>query len=95
MPTFKEQQRLLIQDQHRLAVWEMMFRYLEDNYISKDGRGAEKGIKVPGCIEDLVSQDTIEEIITSIAEGPIAQLRSNIDAIENMSIVQMQPNTGE
>lgn len=86
MPTFKEQQMALVKDQHRLAVWEMLFQYLEDNYISKDGRDVEKGIRVPDCLIELVSEETVEEVLEQLTTGPIETLKKSIEDTENSHV---------
>lgn len=90
MPTFKEQQQALVQAQHELAVWEFLYSHLDDNYISKDGRTVERGLRVPGCLVDLVSEDTIDGILTNIGEEKIAKLRARIEEIENQELVIME-----
>ena len=86
MPTFKEQQKRLTASQHKLAVWEFLYSHLDTNYVSKDGRGVEKALKVPDCLVEIVPEDTIEEILKFISEGPIAEYKESIEGIENQEI---------
>ena len=87
MSTFKEQQQLLVRNQHLLAVWEFIYDHVDTHYISKDGRTVEKALRVPECLVDVVSEDTIEEVLQSISVGPIAALREGIKAIEDQEVV--------
>ena len=87
MPTFKEQQESLVKTQHMLAIWEFLYAHLDDNYISKDGRNVEKALRVPGCTVDRVSEETIDEILTSISVDCISKLRAQVEAIENQELV--------
>ena len=88
MATFKEQQEKLTHSQHVLAVWEFIYSYLDTNYISKDGRNVEKALRVLDCLVELVPEDTIEEVLQFISEGPISEYRKRIDAIQNQEITQ-------
>ena len=87
MPTLKEQQALLVVSQHRLAVWEVLYHYLDTTYVPREGRQADKAIRVPDCIKPIVDEDTIEEILGQISDGPIKDLKKRIDDIENMEVV--------
>ena len=90
MPTFKEQQQALIKHQHLLAIWEYVYEHLDDNYISKDGREVEKGLRAPGCLVDLVPEDVIDEVLMSISAGPIEELKKRVDNIQNQELVIME-----
>lgn len=86
MPTLKEQLDRLNGSKHRLTVWEAIHNYLDSNFIGKDGRPA-KGLKSPGATPELVPEEAIEEILQWLGNGPIAQLQSEIAAIENQQVV--------
>lgn len=85
MATLKEKLKELTSKQHELAVWEAMYAHLDDNFVSKDGREA-KLIKVPDCLEEIVSEATIDQVLQNMAEGPIKGLRDAIAAIEGQEI---------
>lgn len=85
--TFKEQQKALVHAQHRLAVWEFLYAHLDDNYIKKDGRGVGKALRVPGCMEDMVPEETIDEILVSISAEKILVLQKQVNDIENTELV--------
>lgn len=87
MPTFKEQQEALVKAQHELAIWEFLYAHLDEHYISKDGRTVEKGLKVPGCLVPLASEDTIDEVLTHIAEEKVSALQELVADIENQELV--------
>lgn len=86
MTTFKEQQKKLTDSQHKLAVWEFLYSHLDTNYISKDGRNVEKALRVSDCLVEMVPEDTIEDILKFISEGPITEFREHIENIENQEI---------
>jgi hypothetical protein len=87
LPTLKEQQEALVISQHRLAVWEVLYQYLDSTYVPREGCQAEKAIRVPDCIRQIVNEDTIEEILGQISGGPINDLKKRINDIENMEVV--------
>lgn len=87
MPTFKQQQAALVKAQHELAVWEFLYFHLDENYISKDGRVVEKGLRVPGCLVELVPEDTIDEILSLIGTEMVAELKATVEEIENQELV--------
>lgn len=91
MPTFKEQQQKLVDAQHKLAVWEFLFSVLDNDYVSKDGRQVEKAIKVPDCLVDIVSEDTIEEILSEVTSH-IQGYQGLVYKIENAEITVMEPD---
>jgi len=90
LPTLKDQQESLTKAQHHLAVWEVMYHYIDNNYVTKDGRNPDKAIKVPECLKAVVDEDTLEEILASISTGPIKDLKKSIEDIENMEVVILE-----
>ena len=85
MATLKEQNDLLICLRQKLAIWEAIYSITDDKFISKDGRRV-SGIKVPG-LEELVQEELIEEVLQSIGDGPIQELKDEIDSIENQQVI--------
>ena len=85
MPTFKEQVEELAKLKQRLAVWEAIHFLVDEKFISKDGRKV-SGIKVQDTA-DLVPEDTIEDVLQAIGEGPISELKAQIEAIEDQQVV--------
>lgn len=85
MPTLREQVEKLQKLKRRLAVWEALHYLADDKFISKDGRKV-SGIKIPDS-GDLVPEDEIEDVLQNIAEGPIAELRAEILAIEEEEVI--------
>ena len=83
--TFKEQLDEVEKLKQRLAIWEAIHHLVDDKFISKDGRKV-SGIRVPGS-GDLVPEETIEDVLQTIGEGPIAELRNQIEEIENLQVV--------
>ncbi len=89
MPTLREQLDKITGLKHRLAVWEAISAFLDDNFLSKDGRQAPKGLKVPDCAPEVVPESTVEDVMQAIGKGPIADLQEEIAAIENQEVVIM------
>jgi hypothetical protein len=84
--TLKEANDTLNRQKHRLTVWEALHDYLDKSFIGKDGR-AVKALRSPGAMPEIVPEDVIEEILSSIGDGPIAQLSNEIATIENQKVV--------
>lgn len=87
MPTLKEQIEALTTAKHKLAVWEAVYAYLDFNYMPKDSGGAQKAIRVADCPVELVPPDTIEEILQTVSDGPIKELRDEINQVESQEVV--------
>jgi hypothetical protein len=85
MPTFKEQLEDLQKLKRRLAIWEAVHYLVDEKFVSKDGRKV-SGIKVPDSGE-LIPEEEIEDVLQNIGEGPIAELRAEIAAIETKEVV--------
>lgn len=85
MPTIKEQLAELHKLKRRLAIWEAIYELMDEKFISKDGRKV-SGIKVQG-VEGLVPEEEIEDVLQNIGEGPIAELKAQIDDIEGQEVV--------
>lgn len=85
MPSLKEQLAELERLKRRLAIWEAIHKVADDKFVSKDGRKV-SGIKVPG-LDGIIPEDEIEDVLQQIGEGPIAELRAEIDAIEGTEVV--------
>jgi hypothetical protein len=84
--TLKEANDNLNKAKHRLSTWEMLHDFLDKNFIGKDGRST-KAIRSPGAMPEIVPEDIIEEILSAIGAGPIAQLNNEIASIENQKVV--------
>ncbi len=88
MPTLREQNEKLVLLKHRLGVWEAVRDFLDTEFVSKDtGRPAKKAVKVEDCLVEVVPEETVETIIQEIGEGPISDLRAQINTIENQEVV--------
>lgn len=83
--TFKEQTEKLRSLKRRLAIWEAIHHLTDAKFISKDSNTV-SGIKEPGT-GTIVSEDEIEDVLKTIADGPIAEITAEIDAIENQEVV--------
>jgi len=91
MSTLKEKLKELTLTQHQLAIWESMFAFLEDNFISKDGRDA-KLLRVPDSLQEIVPEEVIEDILEEMNNGPIQKLRARIEKIEATEIPGEEDN---
>ncbi len=93
MPTLKEQIEERTRLQHRLAIGEAIHLLMSEKFLSKDGRTVTSGIRVTNCAVELVPEETIEDVLQNIGEGPIAEIRSLIDQIEGQEVVVLTDNT--
>lgn len=87
MPSLRERIDELTGLKNRLSVWEALTSYLDDNFVSKDGRKAPKAIRSPGAQEEVVPEEMIESVMQAIGEGPITELREQIAVIENSEVI--------
>ncbi len=85
MSTFKDRLQELQGLKRRLAVWEAIHYLVEDKFITKDG-GKVSGIKIPDS-GDLVPEEVIESVLETIGDGPIAELKAQIEEIEEQEVV--------
>ena len=89
MPTFKEQQSILTEAQHQLAVWEALYRFLDENFIARNGNTPKKAIMAHDCLVQVVPEDTLEEILKSLAQEKITPLQQTIQSINDQAVVIM------
>lgn len=94
MATFKEQQELLTQAQHQLAVWEAVYKFVDENFIARDGGNPKKAIVAHDCLVQIVSEDTLEEVLKDLAQDKILPLQKTIQSINEQDMVIM-PNEGD
>ncbi len=85
MPTLKEQVAELRLKKRRLAIWEAIHHLVDDKFIGKDGRKV-SGLKEPET-GDIVPEEEIEDVLQNIAEGPILELRAEIQGLETQEVV--------
>lgn len=85
MPTLKDTYDELRKKKRRLAIWEAIHHLIDDKFIAKDGRKV-SGIKEPDT-GDVVPEEEIEDVLQNIADGPILEIRAEIQAIENQELV--------
>lgn len=87
--TLKEQVEKLKALKRRLAIWEAMHQLMDNKFIGKDGGKA--GGKISGIREpetgDIIREDEIEDVLKSLAEGPIAEIRSEITSLESEEVI--------
>lgn len=84
--TLKEANDGLNRQKHRRTVWEAVHDYLDKNFIGKDGRQV-KALRSPGAMPEIVPEDVIEEVLSAIGDGPIAELNNSITSIENQKVI--------
>ena len=87
MATLKEQIEERTRLQHRLAVWEAIHSLMSEQFLTKDGRSTCTAIQVSDCPVGLVPEDTVEDVLQNIAEGPIAEIRSLLEQLESQEVV--------
>lgn len=88
MPTLREMNEALSAKQHALAIWEMIYNTLEENFLDKgDGRKVQ-AIRALGCIEELVPEDKIDLVLQDIGENKINKLRQEIEELQGLEVTQ-------
>ena len=89
MATLREIQQRLHSLNRRLAVWENIIQYLEQNFLPQDGEAAKLVLRSPACPAEFerVLEEDIEEAIKSIIEGPLSELREEIQQREGREVV--------
>lgn len=83
--TLKDQVEKLRLLKRRLAIWEAMHHLMDDKFITKDG-GRVGGIKEPET-GDIVSEDEIEDVLKALVEGPITEIRVEIQSVESQEVI--------
>lgn len=76
----------------RLAIWEAMHRLMDDKFIGKDSKGKVGAIREPET-GDIVSESEIEDVLKTIAEGPITDLKTEIASLESSEVVILGSNS--
>lgn len=90
--TLKQQFEQLKILRRRLAVWEAIHHITDEKFISKDGSKV-SGLKADSG--DMVSEDEIEDVLKQIAEGPITDLKAEIETIEQQEVVVITESRGQ
>jgi len=85
--TFAEAAQQLEQDKHQLAVWFEVAGFLK-GLISNDGTDAAAGIKAEGCIQKIVPQSLIQDVVNYIEKEHIDSLTESIQALENFQVLE-------
>jgi hypothetical protein len=73
-----------------LSVWEALYAHLDESFVGRDGKLATKAIRVPDCAEEVVPEETIEDVLQAIGDGPISELREQITEMENQHVVVLE-----
>jgi hypothetical protein len=89
LPTFKEQQQALTEAQHKLAVWETLYKFLDDNFLAHDEANPRKAIAARDCLVEVVGSDSIEDVLDTIAKERISPLKKVIEGILGQEMVIM------
>lgn len=84
--TLKEQLAKLRALKRRLAIWEAMHHLMDDKFIGKDGGRKVSAIREPET-GDVISEDEVEDVLKSLAEGPIAEIRAEINSLESEEVI--------
>jgi hypothetical protein len=76
----------------RLAIWEAMHHLMDDKFIGKDGsKGKVGGIREPET-GDVIPENEIEDVLKTVAEGPISDIRAEIALLESSEVVILGAN---
>lgn len=89
MPTFKDQQELLTNAQHQLAVWEALFKFLDEKFVAHEGGKPQMAISAHDCLVPVVPEDVIEDILKSMSQEKIIPLKKALQDINNQEVVVM------
>lgn len=92
--TFKEQQRALTEAQHRLAVWEALYRFIDENFIPRDGGNPKKAIMAHDCLVPVVPEDILEDVLKDLTQEKIKPIQMTIQKINDQEMVVI-PASGE
>lgn len=87
--TFKDQQQLLTSTQHQLAVWEALFKFLDDKFVAHEGGKPQMAVQAHNCLTPIVPEDVIEEVLRAISQEKIIPLRKTLEEINNQEVVVM------
>lgn len=93
MATLRDHLQKLTSLKHRSAAWEAAFAYLDETFITKDGREA-KALRVPGCAEELVPESAIEEVLKVISDDYIKVLQREVEQLEKQNLVPYKKGAG-
>lgn len=89
MPTFKEQQELLTTTQHQVAVWEALYKFLDEKFVAHDGGRPKMAIAANDCLVPVVPEDVIESVLKTLSEEKILPLKKALQDINNQDVVVM------
>ncbi len=95
MPTFKQQLEKLTDLQQRLAIWETLHNFLEENFTARDGTPAKKGIRAPGSHVEKVPESLIEDTLEFIETNHIADIKAEIEKFESNEVGTETSQEGE
>lgn len=84
--TLKEQVERLKSLKRRLAIWEAMHHLMDDKFISKDSGRKVGGIREPET-GDVIQEDEIEDVLKTLSEGPILEIKAEITSLESGEVV--------
>lgn len=93
LPTFKEQQALLTSTQHELAVWEALFKFLDEKFVAHEGGKPQMAIAAHDCLIPVVPEDVIEDVLRALSQEKIIPLKKTLQDINDQEVVVM--TTGE
>jgi len=80
---------MLTQAQHELAVWEALYKFLDENFIARNGNSPKKAIQTHDCLVQIVQEDTFEEVLKTLTEEKILPLQQTIQSLNDQEVVVM------
>lgn len=80
---------MLTSSQHQLAVWEALYRFLDENFIAHDGGEPKKAIMAHDCLIQVVPEDILEDILNNLSQEKIVPLQKAIKEINEHEVVVM------
>jgi hypothetical protein len=91
LPTsFKDQQEQLTSAQHHKAVWEALYKFLDENFIAHDGGNPKKAIAAHDCLVQVVPEDVIEDVLRAIAQEKIQPIEKTMEKIMSQEVVILE-----
>lgn len=63
--TFEEGSKLIVHNQHRMAVYEMLMAHLQD-YMMSDTSDEAKVLRLDDCLVPVVGEDVLDEVMQTL-----------------------------
>ena len=95
MATVEEVLELVSKSQQKLAVWEHLINHLENNYMDTDSGDAPKRLSLDGCIEPVVTQSILNEVIEEISDSVMGPLQVEAAKLMQSEVKEEKKGSGK